>query len=146
MAGGSIVRVGHVRRSAGGNGPLLLSNIGGRNSIYSAVCACTGAVVRTRRLQRDTRVLSRPDALLARRFFTTANGFTSIALRSQWTRKSLWRDLVARSSILSSAAAAPVGQGGKKLGTRRTALQPQGCDHSASGTCRRSPRSEVGRG
>ena len=44
MAGGSIVRVGHVRRSAGGNGPLLLSNIGGRNSIYSAVCACTGAV------------------------------------------------------------------------------------------------------
>lgn len=140
MAGGSIVRVGHVRRSASGHGPLLLSNIGGRNSICSAVCACGGkASCRRRELIRVGRTRScyqRGSASAtattiymssvetsrfareAMRFFTKANGFTSIALRSQWTRKSSWKDLAARSSILSNAAAAPIGRGGKKLSIR----------------------------
>ena len=47
-------------------------------------------------------------------YVRTASGFTSIASRSKWTRKSPWRDLAARSSILPSAAAVPIGRGGKK--------------------------------
>jgi hypothetical protein len=60
------------------------------------------------------------------RYITTVNGFTSIALRSQRTRKSSWRDLTARSSILSSAAAALIGRGGEKLSIPLRCMRPQG--------------------
>src|SRR5271155_2815839 len=64
---------------------------------------------------RDLTLCSRGHAL-----YHYGQGFTSIASRRQRTRISSWKDLAARSSIRSSAAAAPIGRDGKKVSARRT--------------------------